>query len=369
LLLTVVGYIKKSTMMSETVGSSAKYDIDDSTSPLEPSDIPRYLVSDSEQDSPLPEFDLSTDEGFEQAFTELIQRPTMDPEVRRDLEAALADAKEELDRRREAHERPLGLSVTQIQELSAENKYIAGLSDLGGLTIYYGFAHPGIGEGKATRTIASMIGSEWINAKQKAQLLAKAEGLQAQLGIDHLTGLPLQKPLIRDVKRVIAAEAAKEASAGFAVVMIDLDDFKKFNEEQGHPMGDRALIHLAQVLGKTVRKSDKVYRYAGDEFSLILEDISLEEVSNLLDRIRAAVAESSFVYEEKTYQMTISLGWVHSKQISTSDTLPVLDQEQQQLGWTPAAMQTVKLADLGLDQAKKAGKNTVASAFPLAKVD
>ncbi len=123
----------------------------------------------------------------------------------------------------------------------------------------------------------------------------------------------------------------------FSLMMIDIDHFKRVNDGYGHPIGDMVLKALAEKLGQCVRRSDRVFRYGGEEFAIILPHTGLEKARKLAERIRTTVERMSFI---GGLQITISIG------IS-----------QYSDGVTPGDL--VKRADMGLYLAKNRGRNMV----------
>ncbi|MGN7877279.1 diguanylate cyclase domain-containing protein, partial [Roseateles sp. 22389] len=85
-------------------------------------------------------------------------------------------------------------------------------------------------------------------------------------------------------------ELAKRNSTPLAVLFLDLNDFKKTNDQLGHEVGDRLLLHVAGVLKATLRASDTVCRIGGDEFVIIAENVPSDGVGRLISKIVAAVA-------------------------------------------------------------------------------
>lgn len=98
---------------------------------------------------------------------------------------------------------------------------------------------------------------------------------------------------------------AKRAGAPLTVLMLDLDDFKILNDTRGHLVGDMALREAANVIAKSLRRSDTVCRYGGEEFLVILPDTSLEEASVSATRIFTAVQEAG---ERLDLPLTVSIG-------------------------------------------------------------
>jgi diguanylate cyclase (GGDEF)-like protein len=100
------------------------------------------------------------------------------------------------------------------------------------------------------------------------QAHAHAGRLEALAHEDALTGLLNRRGFLRDLTRAVAFGARYDARA--ALLLLDLDRFKHLNDRYGHPVGDRALRHVADVLRRNVRASDSLGRLGGDEFVLII---------------------------------------------------------------------------------------------------
>ena len=105
---------------------------------------------------------------------------------------------------------------------------------------------------------------------------------------DALTGLP-NRTLIEDRIRHAIAAARRDSSAVSSVLFIDLDGFKDINDRLGHRAGDAVLQGVAARLARAVREIDSVGRWGGDEFVVLLEDASREELPELITRVRNAV--------------------------------------------------------------------------------
>ncbi|MBI4941120.1 MAG: sensor domain-containing diguanylate cyclase [Actinobacteria bacterium] len=114
---------------------------------------------------------------------------------------------------------------------------------------------------------------------------AALETVRTQATRDALTGLPNRRSLDLDLR----AEVELHAGRTTAVVMVDVDHFKKFNDREGHAAGDAALQAVARVLAAAVRDQDGAYRYGGEEFCLLVRQVTEAEVRALLDRVLDAV--------------------------------------------------------------------------------
>lgn len=134
---------------------------------------------------------------------------------------------------------------------------------------------------------------------------ATHELMRSQAIHDGLTGLPNRVHLIDHLEQ---AHATQRRSGGRLVVMfIDLDRFKRINDEHGHRAGDQLLIAVADRLRATVRAGDMVGRLAGDEFVVISEGPGLDEAQSVADRLVAALAEP-YELEGATVSVGVSLG-------------------------------------------------------------
>lgn len=137
-------------------------------------------------------------------------------------------------------------------------------------------------------------------------------------------------------------EYSKRAENNFSLILIDIDFFKKFNDKFGHQAGDAVLKQVAQTLKKTVRSSDLVCRYGGEEMSIILRDTNKEEAIITAQKICDTVAQKPYkLGPDLESSVTISLGVA---------TYP-MD------GETPSEM--IAYADKGLYAAKENGRNQV----------
>lgn len=128
--------------------------------------------------------------------------------------------------------------------------------------------------------VAAMV---WIIvAEVPARLIAELRENQRQLehlaSTDPMTGLLNRAHLDRHIERV---------GVGGAVALIDLDHFKRFNDEHGHVAGDLILIEFAATLRAGVRTDDAVFRYGGEEFLVVMADTSAQAGAEMLERVRA----------------------------------------------------------------------------------
>jgi diguanylate cyclase len=115
---------------------------------------------------------------------------------------------------------------------------------------------------------------------------AQAHQLRQLSRIDALTGLPNRRAWGSELPAVL--ERARRDRRPLSVAMIDLDHFKKFNDDFGHPAGDRLLKSAAAAWGEQVRTVDVLARYGGEEFIMLLPGADADEATRLIERLRAA---------------------------------------------------------------------------------
>jgi diguanylate cyclase (GGDEF)-like protein len=124
--------------------------------------------------------------------------------------------------------------------------------------------------------------------------------------IDPLTDLPNRTHLLSRLETLLQGD--RSADREFAVVFVDLDDFKLVNDRHGHLVGDQVLREVSQRLRQSVREGDHVTRYGGDEFVILLERVAgLTDIEPVLARIRAALADPIELSGE-SFRLSLSIG-------------------------------------------------------------
>lgn len=117
---------------------------------------------------------------------------------------------------------------------------------------------------------------------------------------DDLTGVGNRRRLDRDL-----ATEAGNGEGPVAVIMVDVDHFKRINDDHGHDAGDQALRAVADVLRREVRAGDVVYRYGGEEFCVLLARTNSIEAAQVAERIRFGVSRMALAIDEP---LTVSIG-------------------------------------------------------------
>ena len=163
-----------------------------------------------------------------------------------------------------------------------------------------------------------------------------------QLSIsDGLTGLYNH----RHIQELLEEEFERANRSGdpISVVMLDLDRFKNVNDTHGHQIGDAVLVEMSEILRRTAREVDRLGRYGGEEFIVVLPETGIEEAEVFAERIRDAVQKHPFAQSKgDPLSMTVSAGVAEYPHPSVNNPYEL-----------------VKNADQALYQAKGSGRNRV----------
>lgn len=180
-----------------------------------------------------------------------------------------------------------------------------------------------------------------------ATIVVRARELRFLSTRDRFTGLLNRAVFSEQLEREVAL--ARRENGHFAVAMIDIDHFKRFNDTYGHAGGDEALQVVAQMLRESCRATDVVARYGGEEFALILPGVMSARAADLLERIRRVIAVKPIHLPGRSKMATVS--------VSIGVALWPDD------GQTPDEI--MRCADLRLYQAKEQGRDRVVGPAPV----
>ncbi len=159
---------------------------------------------------------------------------------------------------------------------------------------------------------------------------------------DGLTGLHNQ----RSFQSLLTQFWPSSGESSLALILLDIDYFKHFNDTNGHLLGNEILVQMADVIRASIRKNDKAFRFGGEEFVVLLPGTDKDEAVFVAERIRSQVENTTFTGGNKqpAGRLTVSLGVASTGQSPTLTPLELVD-----------------IADQALYQAKAAGKNVVVS--------
>ncbi|HUY89465.1 MAG TPA: GGDEF domain-containing protein [Pirellulales bacterium] len=173
----------------------------------------------------------------------------------------------------------------------------------------------------------------------KGQMQNHAQQIEAHMAearTDGLCGVANRRAFDEELQRRF--EALEREGKPFSLILLDVDHFKRFNDQHGHQAGDEVLRAAGRVLSENVRDCDIVTRYGGEEFAVIVPECSFLEAQVIAERLRISLAEQRIVHEGKTLRVTASLGVAEAR-----------------AGQNPGAV--VQHADQALYAAKQNGRN------------
>ena len=176
--------------------------------------------------------------------------------------------------------------------------------------------------------------------KFATELAVNNRKLQQAVMTDPLTGLPNRRYALDRLEQEVAA--AKRRNGGVAIMIVDIDHFKKVNDQHGHDVGDAVLRHVAGLLRAKARLQDAICRMGGEEFLVICPDSGIEDVFRAAERLRAVVESSPYMLADRKLWITISIGIAS-------------------LGDEMNTANLVKTADVAVYRAKEMGRNRVSS--------
>ena len=136
--------------------------------------------------------------------------------------------------------------------------------------------------------------------------IERARSLRRFMVQDGLTGLLNHTRIKQHLSQSMLLAKRDNAPVSFA--MLDIDHFKKVNDQYGHPVGDRVIKSLAKMLRQRVRKSDVVGRYGGEEFAVVLHGATLEDAYRIMDRIREDFSKVYHTYDDGIFAASFSCG-------------------------------------------------------------
>jgi len=179
-----------------------------------------------------------------------------------------------------------------------------------------------------TALFSYVIFDNYSNTNEQLALLAN---------VDPLTSAGNRRALDLRLKNIIADQ--NRAASTVSLLLLDIDHFKKINDNYGHANGDIVLIELVKLIHKYTRSLDDLYRYGGEEFIILPLKVALPEAKQMAENLRALIAQSSFADE---IAMTVSIGVAQYRAGETAEA------------W-------ISRADAALYLAKNSGRNRVMS--------
>ena len=172
--------------------------------------------------------------------------------------------------------------------------------------------------------------------RRVSELEQEMQRLSDEICTDQLTQVANRRGLMQ----AFEAERARHERSGapLAIGLLDIDNFKRLNDELGHGAGDEALKSLAALVSETLRPTDLVARYGGEEFVVLLPETPMDEAQTILTRLQRTLTGGLFMHEQKQVFVTFSAG-------VTAYRLPERIED------------ALERADQGMYEAKRTGKN------------
>lgn len=186
------------------------------------------------------------------------------------------------------------------------------------------------------------IQSHMIAEVQKAnsvitELTQQVKKLETTSNLDPLTKVLNRRALTTYLNSVCSN---KEKTYDMHLLMLDIDDFKMINDKHGHVAGDKVLIFIANILRKTLNAGDKIFRYGGEEFIIILNRKDNDYCKQISVKLLELVRNNNLIYKGSSLKVTLSMGISKLKTNDTPDSF-------------------IARADKALYKAKENGKNQI----------
>jgi diguanylate cyclase (GGDEF)-like protein len=200
-------------------------------------------------------------------------------------------------------------------------------------------------EGVALALFFVLLTAALIFATSK---VLQARRLHLLASTDELTGLPNRRAVLAYVDEALGK--TRHSGAELAVLMIDVDHFKRINDNHGHAVGDQVLRHLARALAAGLRSRDRVGRLGGEEFLAVLPDTAAAHAAAIAERMREQVCSTPMITTAGALRFSVSIG------VATVGA-------GADAGGTSAGS-LIENADAALYAAKVGGRNAVVTATP-----
>ena len=187
-----------------------------------------------------------------------------------------------------------------------------------------------------------VLGAKVVAALERKALRKKSNELMDQLTFqattDQLTGIRNRRSIYEKLDSLI--QSCKDNSSNFGIILLDIDFFKSVNDTYGHHAGDMVLIEAAERFSQNIRSNDFIGRQGGEEFLALIDDIEIDEITQIAERVRKSIESSVINVEGTDIKITVSGGIAHSSEKIERDDL-------------------INLADERLYLAKENGRNRI----------
>ena len=223
-------------------------------------------------------------------------------------------------------------------------RYASVIEDSDSLESLTGVVREMVAESRAVQTLVQQTQARLQEEHSKAtgltqrvtELEDEMKRLSDEVSTDQLTQISNRRGLMQafELERARLERSGGELSIG----LLDIDNFKRLNDELGHSAGDEALKSLAAIVSKTLRPTDHVARYGGEEFVVLLPQTPAAEGEQVLTRLQRALTNGLFMHKERQVFVTFSAGVTSYRDAERIE-------------------ESLERADQALYEAKRAGKN------------
>ncbi|NPA60419.1 MAG: GGDEF domain-containing protein [Epsilonproteobacteria bacterium] len=169
------------------------------------------------------------------------------------------------------------------------------------------------------------------------ELINQVKNLEKKSNLDSLTKVYNRRAMSSYLNNICSNN---NNLYNFHLLMLDIDDFKKINDMYGHIVGDKVLIFVGNILKKTLRDGDKVFRYGGEEFIIVLNRTDTKNCDKIANRLLSLIRDNQLIYKDEGLSVTISIGMTEYIQGDTPDSI-------------------IERADKALYKAKNNGKDQI----------
>jgi len=192
---------------------------------------------------------------------------------------------------------------------------------------------------KKSNDIHKLMSEEIIKANKIISELSKqVKVLVKSSNIDELTKVLNRRALLSYLDKICTNKIKYELH----FLIFSINDFQEINDKHGHLAGDRILIYIANILKKVFRDGDKLFRYGGEDFVIILNRINEAKCKIIVNRLLETIKTTKLIYKGKNITLTVSIGITKYNNEDTHDSL-------------------MARADKALHKAKSSGKNKIYS--------
>ena len=273
-------------------------------------------------------------------------------ELLRDTRARQGQLREERERARDSLKGLINRMLSELDELGSQTgnfhdsvgRYADVIEKADSLESLTGVVREMVEESRTVQALVQQTQERLQAEHGKAQgltqrvneLESEMQRLSSEVSTDQLTQIANRRGLLQ----AFDAERARleRSEATLSVGLLDIDNFKRLNDELGHGAGDEALKSLAAIVSKTLRPTDHVARYGGEEFVVLLPDTPVVDAQQILSRLQRSLTGGLFMHEQKQVFVTFSAGVTAYRAGERIE-------------------EALERADQGLYEAKRTGKN------------